>query len=250
MKEVFCAVDPPSALAVDIHTRPDGKSAYFVYDGTIYLFDGQRRTKPLFNYKGFSTTRRVTAEGGFFEAVAEVGFYCSIESGEILNTWTNDTVEQKVVPVQNRRVHRRILVEPDGYTQVSLDGTRKFGRRQAPRKFRDDYVFSMDFFPFYPLDEFVYSAAEFFSLRVPITSIQDGTLRVSFDWSRVGPSLPWMGKVDGLLLYHCMGERVDDWAEVPKDLRQVVESEYPDFREAPDSVDPSLPNESSWSRSS
>jgi hypothetical protein len=66
--------------------------------------------------------------------------------------------------------------------------------------------------------------------------------------TRVGPWLPWM-RMDGhegIMVYHARSRRLGGWEELPGWIRERVLAQHAAYRHAPETVDPSVRNETSW----
>ena len=63
---------------------------------------------------------------------------------------------------------------------------------------------------------------------------------VYVSWTRVGPWLPWMKmqKHEGMMVYHARSELLYDWNKLPEKVKARVEKDFPEYKTAPDKVDP------------
>lgn len=243
-------------LRLEAMASLDGSESVFHIKGWVYGFIPGERPRKLFGYDGFNVRRLLPVpdrEGDLYFASRELLFYTDPESGEVLREWDNPYTGEKVevFPIQNDPVNFRYRRKGDAFVTVSLDGSREYGGASPPEEFSDYFVWHADIFPFYPLPgwEKNYTAAEMFDFYVPRSGLTaTGSFETMVSWTRVGPWLPWMKMDghDGLLVYHGRSRRLAAWDQLPEQVRTLVEERYPVYRHAPDSVDPTAHNETSW----
>ncbi|HMS40121.1 MAG TPA: DUF1838 family protein [Pyrinomonadaceae bacterium] len=237
-------------------SRPDGKDFIFTIKGYAYSFiPGERPTK-LFNVEGFNIRRRVETpeKDGFFVATREIVFYKDPKTDEIISSWENPWTKdkQEVFHIQNDPVNFRVRVKDGKYISVSMDGKREFGEASMPEDFGDTLVWTSDIFPFYPLAGFDknYTAAEMFDFYVEKEELNKKTppKNVFVSWTRVGPWLPWMkmNRTDGVMIFHARSQRLESFEQLPDRIKKEVREKYPIYAAAPTMVDPTKPNETSW----
>lgn len=236
--------------------RSDGKDFPFHIKGYVYSFIPGERPQKIFNVEGYNIRRRVETpeHDGFFLATREIVFYKDPKTDQILSVWQNPWTKEmnEVVHIQNDPVNSRFRVKGDKYFGVSMDGKREYGELSAPEDFGTYLVYNSDVFPFYPLPgmEKNYTAAELFDFYVPKDELNKTTppQNVFISWTRVGPWLPWMkmsGR-EGVLIFHARSERLNSWDDLPEAIKKEVREKYPKYMSAPDKVDPTQPNETSW----
>jgi len=244
-------------LRLASYAQLDGSENVYTIKGTAYAFIPGERPRPLFGLDGYNIRRLIPVpdtDGDLYMASREILFYTDVASGAPIDEWENpftgDTVE--VFHIQNDPVNFRSNRKPDGtYVGAMLDGSREFGPSAPPEEFTDYYVFHADVFPFYPLPgwEKNYTAAELFDTYVPKSGLtDDGPFESMVSWTRVGPWLPWM-KMDGhqgLMVYHARSRRLASWDGLEEWIRERVMADHPEYRHAPESVDPAVRNETSW----
>jgi len=236
--------------------RPDGKDFIFTIKGYAYSFIPGERPAKLFNVEGYNIRRRVETpeKDGFFVATREIVFYKDPKTDEIIssleNPWTKEKSE--VFHIQNDPVNFRVRQKDGKFISVSMDGKREFGESAMPADFGDTLVWTSDIFPFYPLAGFDknYTAAEMFDFYVPKDELNKTTppKNVFVSWTRVGPWLPWMkmNRTDGVMIFHARSQRFENFDELPERIKKEVREKYPLYMTAPEKVDPTQPNETSW----
>lgn len=238
------------------YARADGKDMIFTIRGWAYSFIPGERPKKLFGLDGYNIRRRVETpeKDGFFIATREVVFYTDPKTGEIIDEWNNPWTKEKneVFQIANDPVNFRIRVRDGKYYGVTKNGKREFGELGPPEDFGGYFVWTSDVFPFYPLGGFEknYTASEMFDFYVPKKYLynKEKPKNVYVSWTRVGPWLPWMKmqKHEGMMVYHARSELIYDWNKLPEKVKARVEKDFPEYKTAPDKVDPNGENETSW----
>jgi hypothetical protein len=236
--------------------RPDGKDMVFYIKGSAYSFIPGERPVKIFNVEGYNVRRRVETpeKDGFFLATREIVFYKDPKTDEIISSWENPWTKEKaeVFHIQNDPVNSRVRVKDGKYIFTSMDGKREFGEGSAPEEINESLVWTSDVFPFYPLPGFDknYTASEMFDFYVEKDELNKTTppKNVMISWTRVGPWLPWMKMPSngGVIIVHARSWRMENWDLLPERIKKEVREKYPTYMKAPEKVDPSKPNETSW----
>jgi hypothetical protein len=52
---------------------------------------------------------------------------------------------------------------------------------------------------------------------------------------------------EGLMVYHARSRRLGSWDELPEWMRDRISADHPEYRHAPESVDPTVRNVTSFS---
>lgn len=242
-------------LYLDVQTRPDGKDCIYYMKGNAYSFVAGTRPQKLMGFEGYNIRRRVETpeKDGFFVATRELVFYTDPQSGEIISQWPNPFTNQtnEVFHITNDPVNFRMRRKGDSYVTVSMDGSREFGEPTKPTEWEDFYVWGADIFPFYPLPgwEKNYTASEIFDFYVPKAARYSSEPPMVLNtWVRIGPWLPWLGMdgQEGNMVYHAHVKRFESWDALPDHIQSTVREKYPTYMSAPDTVDPTQPNDTSW----
>jgi hypothetical protein len=243
-------------LRLSAYAQLNGEESVFHIKGTAYGFIPGQRPRPLFGLDGYNIRRLVPvpdSPGDLYLASREILFYTDAATGAAIDEWsspyTGESVE--VFHIQNDPVNFRFNSKDGRYVGATLDGSREFGPSPPPEEWSDYYVWHADIFPFYPLPgwEKNYTAGELFDFYVPKKGMgDDGPFETMVSWTRIGPWLPWMlmDGHEGLMVYHARSRRLASWGELPSWIRKRVQAEHAVYRHAPESVDPSVRNETSW----
>jgi len=235
--------------------RPDGKDFLFTIKGAAYSYIPGERPMKLFNIEGYNIRRRVETpeKDGFFVATREIVFYKDPKTDEIISSWENPWTKEKleVFHIQNDPVNFRTRIKDGKHIAVSMDGKREFGESSAPEESADQLVWHSDIFPFYPLEGFDknYTAAELFDFYIPKDELNKTSLpQALVSWTRVGPWLPWMkmGDRNGVMIFHARSVRYNSFEELPERIKKEVREKYSAYMTAPEKIDPTAPNETSW----
>lgn len=85
---------PASQAGLDtvmrIRSRLDGKPCFWWYQGTFFINVRGEVTRPILYIEGASVTRATKQPDGSYETfLDEAGFFCDLETQDILNRWTN-----------------------------------------------------------------------------------------------------------------------------------------------------------------
>jgi len=242
-------------LYQETQARTDGKDSVYYIKGSAYSYIPGERPAKIFNVEGYNIRRRiVTSEkDGYFVATREVVFYKDPKTDAILSQWENPWTKEKVevFQIQNDPVNFRVREKNGKFVSVSMDGKREFGEANAPEEFDDSMIWTSDIFPFYPLEGFEknYTASEMFDFYVSKNELEKTSApKVLISWTRVGPWLPWMKMPSngGVIIIHARSVKMENWSELPERLKKEVREKYPLYMTAPETVDPTKPNETSW----
>ncbi len=230
----------------------DGSDQVTWFTGTAHAMMPAGKFAPLFGFEGYNVARAFEVEGGYDLLTREAVFYTDLRSGEPIEKWSNPFTDEEVevVHIFNDPVNQQLRLEgPRGPWRVPVTGI------------GEDLFFNVDVFLAYPSplprEQFpensqddLYQAAElfqFFTKRVAIEDDSSANAPSLVSWTRLGPWLPWMRMADrpGTMVYHGRGSKLSaGYAELPAWIRKRVESERPEFAEAPREF--TAPNETSW----
>lgn len=236
--------------------RLDGKDFVFYIKGSAYSYIPGERPVKIFGVEGYNIRRRIETpeKDGFFLATREIVFYKDPKTDAIISDWENPWTKEKceVFHIQNDPVNGRMRVKDGKYISVSMDGKREFGEASAPEEINEHLVWTSDVFPFYPLPGFDknYTASEMFDFYVEKDELNKTTppKNVMVSWTRVGPWLPWMKMPNngGVIIVHARSWRMESWDLLPERIKKEVSEKYSSYMKAPETVDPTKPNETSW----
>lgn len=229
----------------------ENEEVYFFASGKIYSFVPGERDRPLFDFEMYNVGKIVKIEGGYQMLTREVGFYKDLKTGEYLAKWENPWTKktEEVIHVWNDPVNQKF----------QLEGARgKWGVSYT--EMGDRVAMNTDIFLTYPspltVAEFpensasdTYEAAELFQFFANKADLDNPTITnapTEVSWTRIGPWLPWMGmgRRTGGLVYQTRGYKVKSWDALPKQMRDFVMNNFPEFKHAPDAN--TAENETSW----
>ena len=245
--------DPKDNLRAFVKARASLKPVDIVtwFTGTVHSWMPAGKFRPVFGIEGYNVSKAVEVEGGYDLLTREAAFYTDLARGQPLQTWTNPFTEEEVdvVHIWNDPVNQQFRLEgPRGPWRVPTTGL------------GDDLFFNIDVFLAYPSSlpradfpdnsqDDLYQAAELFQFFCSRKEVEDEAIdsaATKVSWTRLGPWLPFMKMADrpGQLVYHCRGSKLDSYGELPQWMRDQVDENHPEYREAPTEF--TQPNETSW----
>jgi hypothetical protein len=237
-----------------------GEPVIGTYYGHVFGVVGKDTLKPLFGFHGFGLGRFLEQpDGSFRQLWKEVGYYKDIETGAILQTWENPYTNEKVepLPVQNDKVNFVLTTKTPQLPEVpGLDFV--FGNYGQGDDFvipwmidrsgdwasclydvhgsRPNHLPPSDW-PRASSGEFM-RVSECFQYGGALSQIENpdvSSVRQVGGWQRIADWLPWMlnGQKDGHLFYRCVTRNLDRIEELPQDILDHTEKNFPDFLEPP-----------------
>lgn len=235
----------------------DGENCIYFWTGAVYSRIAQERDKLLFTYVGMNirSTKTDTAKGktGYRQVSREILLYMDPKTGKVVDKWTNpwtkkecDVVHIVNDPVNSRGVMTTDVMDPD--FQV-YDG-RVFWNIEVPLLY-PNALKGGDYKDYIGTTHEMYQAIEMFNFSVDEKELIDGKKEradnVNISWARVGQWLPWMemGDKDGWLMFNGQGKKLTNYELLPKELKEFIAKEHPEFTTAPP-LDDKRPNETSW----
>ena len=236
-------------------SRIDGEAVIFWWQGKVYSHVSGEKDRHLFNIQGISirTCGTVTNEQGIkgYRLVSrEVMLYLDPQTNKILRTWSNPFLEKevKVFHVANDPVNSK----PRFADEVKFSGT------IHNQTLMLNYVIPLLYIN--PLggnyQNYVggnYHAMEIYNFFAPIPQLMDSQTnfieQVSITWTRLSQWLPWMemGDRDGMLIFSAVGTRLPSWDDLPRFIRQEIETNYKLYT-SPPPIDDLRPNQTSWTK--
>ena len=175
------------------------------------------------------------------------------KTGKVVNKWINPWTNKEcdVVHIVNDPVNSRGVMTSDaiGTPFETFDG-RVFWNIEVPLLYPNalkgdaykDYI---------GVNKPMYQAIEMFNFSVDEKELTDGKKQradnVNISWARVGQWLPWMqmGDKDGWVVFNGQGKKLSNYEQLPKELKDFIKTEHPEFMSAPP-LDDKRPNETSW----
>lgn len=258
--------NPNDALLVSNKLFCDNQAetpSLFWWQGMVYSRIPGEKDKHIFNVSGMNIRQCARFEDpvkgvGFRSVSREVMLYLDPETNEVLKTWDNPWTGEavEVLHVQNDPVNSRaprFARDENGEPQATfepalvIDGMVLQGGGAAKLFYNNPLAGD-----YQDYEGGKYHASEFLTMAYPLedalgaseTAIQDAVI----SWGRVSGWLPWMkmrGR-SGLMVHWTHGMRLHDWSEMPDELRDEIEANYPVYREPPP-VDDARPNDTTWS---
>ena len=192
---------------------------------------------PILRFDGFNVARFRSLGDGYYDMITRVVSLYRNLRGEIIDCWTNaflgveESEYVEVIHIQN---------DPVNFTVGEVDyvelGDLIAFRMEVPLTYPSPLP--VEEYPEYSAGN-TYQSTELFNFYTRRSDLENADLEsvpAHISWTRVGQYLPWMkmGQRAGKLVYHAQGYKVmDGWEGLPADLREWVESNAPEFAEAP-----------------
>lgn len=240
--------------------------------GKVYGCRPNEKNRPLFEMEGFSVVKTKHLEDGSIRRMLrECVFYRDLETGELLNEWTNPYTNKtvKVVPIANDPFNFTISAyKPKG---PSYGGLNKHDGEQEP--FLLDWTESPNgtitlntgidlFYPNalqpekWPLESAgsFNRVSEYFIYVFKRADAEDSSkthIPAIGSWSRITPWLPWMhmGQADGFITYFSTFQTVPNIEALPQDMVEMAKAIDPKFLSAPtEDYGPSLSSLENYAR--
>jgi Protein of unknown function (DUF1838) len=214
------------------------QSTFLAWTGAIYAFVPGGKRNRLFKMVGMSVSRCIPTEEGSWDFTSrELTYYLDPETGEILRQWENPWTGEllTVMHVANNPVQGFFK----GTFPAQVDG--------------DSTTFVFDLFSNYPnplatepkfadySPNPIYQAAELFKINVPTEELLNPEVlsvsKLKLCWDRIGPWVPWMkmGNRPGHLIYSAYGSKAHSFTELPKLLKDEINTRVPLYKKAPQS---------------
>lgn len=222
------------------------------WTGTIYSRMPDERSKPLFQFEGFSVARVLRDDTGWKLLTREGGFYKDPDTGVILDTWLNPSTAETIT-VQH--------VWNDPVNQDLNLNNPRMNLKLPFTQINDRICWNVDAVLFFPSpvpktlhpdssNSDQYSGMELFQFFADLKDVADPAMKSvpsDFSWIRVGPYLPWMkmGNQPGELVYHCRGTKLRNGTDgLPDHIKNLIRDTHPEYFHAPETF--TSPNASSW----
>lgn len=232
---------------------------YGWYEGVVHGVRDGEVVKPLFGFSGFSSARLFDedpTDGVYEKALRELVYYTDLETGEVLEEWTNPYTDEtvKVVPVLNDAFDHKMtayvsagpdygglrdvsnppkipLLFPWGITRpntvtLATDIHLYYPNALTPEKWPRESSGPMN------------RVSELFRYVIRREELQDPaftSVEYTGSWTRITPWLPWtlMGQSQGHIFYTgSMGGFANHDMVNPK-VRAYAEKHHPIYFEAP-----------------
>lgn len=214
------------------------------------------KVRPLFNMEGISTCRLIKVEGGFRKLLRELVVYTDLETGKILETWTNPYTNEvvKVVPIFNDPFNYNItLTYPDPPSFGGLNKEKPPARPFIlPWSIKGNMLLlSTDIHLYYPNalqpDKWPRESAgklvqvsELYRYFIRMEDMKNPKLTQVpcwGVWGRITPWLPWMlmGTAPGHTVYNVDFTGSDSPDHASPEFMAYIKANYPQVLTPPDS---------------
>jgi hypothetical protein len=223
---------------VRIRGHQDGRSQYFWYRGTFYGQVTGQRTLPLLHIFGASSARMERKpDGSFGYRMREAGWFCDLETKQVVNEWKNPLNGKLVQPKHYNSAQESTIaaagiqpagalppgVEYVGYVgEPSIDGddvrtTEELLVRMPPRTPQDRARVAT-------------SLATFLAPRPALVKSPDNWVPCTLAYQTLGSWQPWldMGDVTGVVTWRLAGRKCNRREDIPADIRERIENEHPE----------------------
>ena len=235
----------------------DGEQAIYYWEGSVYSRVPQERDKLLFTYVGMNirATKTDTADGktGYRQVSREILLYMDPKTGQVVDKWLNPWTKKEVeiVHIVNDPVNSRGVLTSDniGTPFSTVDG-RVFWNIEVPLLYPNPMKGEV-YKEYVGTKQNMYQAIEMFNFAVDekelINAKKARADNVNISWARVCQWLPWMqmGDKEGWLMFNGQGKKLSKFEALPKELKDFIAKEHPEFTSAPP-LDDKRPNETSW----
>lgn len=223
----------------------------FYATGTIYAYEMDKPWKNLFDFEMYNIARvqRLPGDSGWRLISREMLVYKDPKTHTILKTWKNPWTgeEVEVFHVWNDPVNASLRYGQfktpyqrmgegrlNMFNDVPLFYPSPLKKAEWPQNSRSDIYMGAELF-------------NFFCNEKDLQNKKKKNIPVDISWSRFSDYLPWMRMADrpGNLLYQSRGWKVQGgWNGLPKDLKDYVLSQFPEYQHAPSAF--TSPNMTSW----
>ena len=251
---------PEDALEISKRVQcgeADGKPAVYHWAGNVYSRVQGEPDRLLFKGEGMNIRQCVSVTDpkrgkGYRLVSREVMLYLDPKTGEVLRKWTNPWSSEivDVMHIANDPVNSRpsFPINADGTpytTNLRREGRWIFQPFEVPLFYHNvlnggyqDYIggkyHAMEIF------DFAFEADEILNRKNP-------TAYPIISWVRISDWMPWMkmrGR-QGQMVFNAMGNKLKNYDELPKVLKDEIALNYPTYT-APPPGDDARPNETTW----
>ncbi len=244
--------DPANRLVIYARIRSsgiDGPKALWWISGLIYAKQYGEMAKPLFRVVGVSWNQIMARpDGGVTQVMEEAGYFADIETGAIMDSWTNPITGAQTTPEPYRMTIGQgitrdgAVVRPDPSIPMDVSGAigpvevsgdviwveENFSARvtllspslEGRREEREEGKFR------------VVDSLATFQARIDDVLQPEGTfVPATLAYQETDPWFPWlkMGDAPGLQIWQLKGRKLADPDEIPNPLKDRLISDYPDL---------------------
>jgi len=217
-----------------MRTAPDGSYVRWRYSGVLVGKIEGEVARPLTRVEGISRTRAVLRSDALWEwQLDEVGYFCDLETGKILNKWRSPYTD-KIVQPRHYRSPQRLIFER---TEI-----RPANPLPSDVEFKGEITRLADVGEITAVTEDLYvrtsrrassSLATFTATRRDLVQPPHAWVDCQFSYTTLNGFVGWLGMdgVPGIQNMRLIGVkcRDDDDSVVPSWLRERLVTEHPDF---------------------
>lgn len=229
-------------------------SHYGWFKGRVFAVIGDDKViTPLFDLEGFGANRKKPLGDSRFQSLhREVGYYKDIRTGKIMETWENPFLDGEVCEVSH--IHNdpvNAIIGPTINAKLGEDMANQTFPLRLPWTFMGDLAMTSfdvntqwrnlltpEEWPRESTGEFVRVSEylQFIAKREDIANWRNvERIAQHGAWQRIGSWLPWMlmGGKPGHLFYRSFTKSLNSYEELPQDIRDYTEKNYPIYTQAP-----------------
>lgn len=223
-----------------------GRSAVWIYSGVLIAAVLEEIARPLVRIEGVSINHFNALDAGRYRyELEEVGYYCDLHAGAVLDSWTNPFTTKVVKPKHYRssqtllfagsRIEPMLSTRPAGVTFTG-EITRPVIIGESLWMGEDLYVKTAAARTQASLATFRSRAADLATSANSATSLDAVASAATwvdcdFNYGTMNGFVGWLGMADrpGLQNMRLVGRKFPDGASVPVWLRERIERDHPDF---------------------
>jgi len=231
---------------------------YGWFEGVVYGVRPNEKNRELFGFSGFSCTKllpNLDGAPGYRKILREVAFYTDLETGNIIEEWTNPYLNEtvKVVPIANDPFNFIItgfVPQPPKYGGLNLEEAPEIPLHLDWSRRGDLLNLNQRVHLFYPAalqpnkwpresNGPMNRVTETFMYQIDWNEMQDpnvGAVKTNGSWSRITPWLPWMlmGPTEGHCVYNTFMGSGSSLDIVNPKILEYAERHFPKYLKAPD----------------
>ena len=248
----------------------DGKETCGHYKGQIIAVMGNdEKNIPLFGYEGFGMSRVTKLPDGRYENLhREVSYYTDLQTGEIMEEWYNPFIEENVKTwaVHNDPVNSYYApVFKQSFGEEGEQETVEFPFILPWEITGDRLVTQFTVHTRWPSpltkEEWPreyggkwYKTSELFHIHARMSDLLDPAKDKAHHtgtWTKEAPWIPWMlmGETPGRLIYFTTVRSLDGTDDLPANIREYTEKNFPLHMSAPDKwTEPNMTSFETWVR--
>lgn len=225
---------------VRMRAHPDGRPCHTWYQGTFYAQRSGQRTLALLHIEGASTsTTERQPDGSWKYRMREAGWFCDLESHQVLNEWRNPLNDRLVRPAHYNS-KQQLRFAPDGVVSPASSplpvGLEWQGTLTEPVIAANDVWSAEELLVRVPAPAGGAGARVQTSLATLHSDLRD-LLRPTSAWvpaslayQTLGSWQPWleMGDATGVVSWRLAGRKCATVEGIPESIRTRIQREHPE----------------------